>query len=343
MNIGLKGNDFLSLKEFDLSSPDESNVVLLLGENKSGKTQALKLVYSFLSALSEAQFEKRIISIKKENTNYLEIFHPLFYHELETNFVHAGFGASWGNGSDLNIIFRCNEIVYQENKNSKQKVIEDKYNALIGKTIAISPNGFGDYYKGIFAIQRFYADNAIFSNYISDLVYDLFIVSDAKRKKDSDRFTQELNEIVTIINADFNISDNKIIVMEKGKEYPLEAVASGLKTFAPLILAMKHGLIEDTLIIDEPEVSLHPAWIEVMAELLYKISKKGVKVFIATHSDVFIEKMNWFLKHDAEFNLDVWKFERKEDGNHARTLELEDREVPTAEYLKVYYEIVKGF
>ena len=284
-----------------------------------------------------------MISIEKGIANYLDFFHTFFYHELETNFTQAGFEASWGDGSDLNILFRFKEIVYTENKSSKQKFIEDKDNSKIRKPLTISPNGFGDYYKGIFAIQRFYADTVIFSNYISDLVYDLFIVSDAKRKKDSDRFTQELNEIVTTLNADFNISDNRIIVMEKGKEYPLEAVASGLKTFAPLILAMKHGLIEDTLIVDEPEVSLHPAWIEVMAELLYKISRKGVKVFIATHSDVFIEKMNWFLKHDTSFNLDVWKFERKEDGNHARTLELEDREVPTAEYLKVYYEIVKGF
>jgi predicted ATPase len=106
---------------------------------------------------------------------------------------------------------------------------------------------------------------------------------------------------------------------------------------------MKSGLIEDSLIVDEPEVSLHPAWVEVMAKLLHDISKKGVKVFIATHSDVFIEKMNWFLKHDEKFNLDVWKFERREDGNHARTLELEDREIPTVEYLDVYYNIVKGF
>ena len=36
--------------------------------------------------------------------------------------------------------------------------------------------------------------------------------------------------------------------------------------------------------VDEPEVNLHPAWQKIMIEVLYKLSKEGVNVVIASHS-----------------------------------------------------------
>jgi energy-coupling factor transporter ATP-binding protein EcfA2 len=342
MDIGLKGNDFLSLKEFDLKSGDESNVVLLLGANKSGKTQALKLVYSFLSALYQGKVQSVI----------WKSYYNVFYRKLNKNYLSEHFFNYRKENPDCRMEIFLNDTKFKDSINFKWGMdnqgnlhpditdLSKEETLKISKPTAISPNGFGDYYKGIFAADRFYGDIVVFSSFVSDFLSDIFVVGDAKK---DNRFSSEINDLISVLNADFKVGDNRILIQEKNSEFPLENAASGLKTFAPLILAMKSGLIEDSLIVDEPEVSLHPAWVEVMAKLLHDISKKGVKVFIATHSDVFIEKMNWFLKHDEKFNLDVWKFERREDGNHARTLELEDREIPTVEYLDVYYNIVKGF
>ena len=48
------------------------------------------------------------------------------------------------------------------------------------------------------------------------------------------------------------------------------------------------------LIIDEPEINLHPAWQQVMIQVLYQLSVAGVHIIIASHSyDMMqcIEKM----------------------------------------------------
>lgn len=70
------------------------------------------------------------------------------------------------------------------------------------------------------------------------------------------------------------------------KGYKLQDCATGVKSIASLLLLLKNGHLDDTtlLIIDEPEVHLHPEWIVEYARFLVLMNKKiGVKLFIASH------------------------------------------------------------
>lgn len=77
----------------------------------------------------------------------------------------------------------------------------------------------------------------------------------------------------------------------KGKRYPLRMAATGIANLGMLALLIEKNLLDQNtlLFVDEPEAHLHPAWQVEMAEALYALSQKGVKVVIATHSTNIIK------------------------------------------------------
>ena len=79
---------------------------------------------------------------------------------------------------------------------------------------------------------------------------------------------------------------------EKGHRYPLHIAAMGVANLGVLAMLIERNVLDtDTfLFIDEPEAHLHTKWQVEIAEALFALSKKGVKVVIATHS---AEIMKW--------------------------------------------------
>ena len=68
-------------------------------------------------------------------------------------------------------------------------------------------------------------------------------------------------------------------------------LSSGLKTFAIIKHLLMNGTIEDrgTVILDEPEIHLHPEWQIVFAELIVMLQKEfDLHILLNTHSPYFL-------------------------------------------------------
>lgn len=80
-------------------------------------------------------------------------------------------------------------------------------------------------------------------------------------------------------------------------------LSAGLKTFALLKFLLKNEVIESggVLILDEPEVHLHPEWQLVFAELIVLIYKEfDVRVLLNTHSPYFLRAIQVYsAKYEA--------------------------------------------
>ena len=79
------------------------------------------------------------------------------------------------------------------------------------------------------------------------------------------------------------------------KKIMFQNLSSGLKTFVLLKLLMENGILEDNgvMILDEPEIHLHPEWQLVLAELLVLIQQEYcMHILINTHSPYFLDAID---------------------------------------------------
>lgn len=97
----------------------------------------------------------------------------------------------------------------------------------------------------------------------------------------------------------------------------LKNLASGNKTFAVIRRLLENGQFykNHTLIIDEPEVNLHPAWQLTLANVLVILHKElGLKIFLNSHSPYFVRAVEVY---SQRYEIaDRCHFYQTRPGNH---------------------------
>lgn len=77
------------------------------------------------------------------------------------------------------------------------------------------------------------------------------------------------------------------------RKLPLHFSSSTVKTLFGLIFYLEHLAEEgDCLMIDEPELNLHPDNQRQLARVLAQLVNAGLKVIVSTHSDYFVRELN---------------------------------------------------
>ncbi len=106
-----------------------------------------------------------------------------------------------------------------------------------------------------------------------------------------------------IIKGKYRIDKNKIIYQtENEKELDLYLASSTVKTIFGIIFYLRHLIKKgDYLIIDEPELNLHPENQIKIARLLARMAKSGVRVIISTHSDYISKELSNLLMLNNKF------------------------------------------
>ena len=116
--------------------------------------------------------------------------------------------------------------------------------------------------------------------------------------------TKKLQNIYEKIDSACN--GNIISNSGKGFSYQLEGsrkrlsivnLSTGLKTFSIIKTLLLNGSLETngTLILDEPEIHLHPQWQNLLAEIIVLIQVEyGMHVLINSHSPYFIDAIDKF-------------------------------------------------
>ncbi|MGB1243262.1 MAG: AAA family ATPase, partial [Chitinophagales bacterium] len=96
----------------------------------------------------------------------------------------------------------------------------------------------------------------------------------------------------------------KIVISEHGQaEYlpdneeslnlELHLTGSIVKSLANIVFYLRHlAQPHDTIIIDEPELNLHPDNQRLIARFLGRLVNEGFKVIVSTHSDYIVRELN---------------------------------------------------
>jgi len=107
------------------------------------------------------------------------------------------------------------------------------------------------------------------------------------------------------------------------KLFKMEKTSNGIKMFGFLQILLLNETIKEgsILILDEPEVHLHPKWQLKYAEFVVELAKNGVKIVVNSHSPYMIEALKRY--SEVESIEDKTNFYLAENGyiEHQESLE----------------------
>lgn len=122
---------------------------------------------------------------------------------------------------------------------------------------------------------------------------------------ESVRTKEKLSDIYMALQ---NIVDGEIVVNQSNEELYLKSngfsepisfhnLSTGMKSFVILKMLLEKGCLKDkdVVILDEPEIHLHPQWQIAYAELIVLLQKHfDLSVVVTTHSPYFVDAINLF-------------------------------------------------
>ena len=123
------------------------------------------------------------------------------------------------------------------------------------------------------------------------------IVNEAIGRKKVERI---LGKISSVVDGKFIKDDSGVdSFTEKGIKQPvhLSNLSTGLKTFVIIKRLIENGSIQENgvLILDEPEIHLHPKWQLIFAEVLVLLQKEfNLNILLNTHSPYFLSAIEVF-------------------------------------------------
>ncbi|WP_295724334.1 AAA family ATPase [uncultured Leptotrichia sp.] len=270
------------------------DLIVLTGSNGSGKTRILECVLSC--------FENYINSNYQENKNRLDIS----FQENEKKCFEGNF--------DLGMFFKILNsynwkkaepfILGDDSKKDdffeKEKILSD--NLKIFPKIIYVPTEINFQKMNTASttlVQKYKFINIVDTNLIKDIpsyiaTKIITAIFQNKNKKVGDvqkKVFDEINEIFGILDIDVKIEDISqdgrnipIFKNSAGDKFDINELSSGEKQLFLRTLAIRMLNPENSIIlIDEPELSLHPKWQQRIVDVYRKIGKNN-QIIIATHS-----------------------------------------------------------
>ncbi|MCF7810426.1 AAA family ATPase [bacterium] len=111
----------------------------------------------------------------------------------------------------------------------------------------------------------------------------------------SNDYPDILKDFRLIVGGDYKVTRDKLffVTRRRKSKLTLEECSSSVRTLMDLGFYLKSiAQRGDLLIIDEPELNLHPENQRKVAQLFARLVNAGVNVFITTHSDYIIKEIN---------------------------------------------------
>ncbi|TAH22180.1 MAG: hypothetical protein EAZ08_01600 [Cytophagales bacterium] len=111
----------------------------------------------------------------------------------------------------------------------------------------------------------------------------------------------------------------------KNVNLPMHVSASMVKSLSSIVFYFRHlAQAGDLIIIDEPELNLHPDMQRAVARLLARFVNEGFKVLISTHSDYIIKELNLLIMLNNPDKPEAKELQKKYDYQDNELLKPEE-------------------
>ena len=277
----LKVQNHYLFKDNEIKFFNENNemlkTVVLAGINGSGKTTFLKAIVNILTDKNnqedtkvmldidenEEVYLKNLFNVVIENDKYFNISKPTLYRFEPSSL-------NYGEKEKPRLVFLPTEINFSnlEVKTRNYKS-ENNFYCLIDQNII----------------------NDVPSYLVSLVNTEIFKYEDLPIKEAIKKICDEINSIFNLLDMDIEMigvnknSDNMPLFKNKfGIEFDINSLSSGEKQLFLRAMTLKMLDINNSVIlIDEPEISLHPKWQQKIVKVYEGIGENN-QIIIATHS-----------------------------------------------------------
>ena len=260
------------------------NLAVLAGTNGTGKTRVLESILEY--------FQDYIYHNYRRNSNRIEM-----YFEEKEKICRDNVG------NEMELYAGLKEFSYNETNNPRnEKHIKIKNELDILPKVIYVPTEI-NFQKintaSTALVQEYNFINIVNTNLIKDIpsyIATKMISAMFKNKNEKvgdvqKKVFDEINEIFENLNIDVKVEDISqdgrnitLFTNSAGDKFDINELSSGEKQLFLRTLAIRMLNPENSIIlIDEPELSLHPKWQQRIVDVYRKIGKNN-QIIIATHS-----------------------------------------------------------
>ena len=278
----IKLKDFTVFDNIGIEFIDGVNV--FIGENATGKTHILKLLYA---ACQSAQSPKTGYDFPLK---VARVFRPDDYSLMRLVKRKKG-----NHIAEIEITTAHSRLAMEFNSKQKNSVKVsgvDRWNKEFADLTStyIPVEEILSHSKNL--IQAITVGNVEFDDTYKDIIAAASIALDSG--PESDRKKRYLQTLQSIMQGRVRIENEEFYMIPSGSssaKLEFQLIAEGLRKIALLWQLIKNGTLEKGAILfwDEPEANVNPRNIPAIANLLMNLQQDGVQVFIATH-DYFLAK-----------------------------------------------------
>lgn len=307
-NIYIK--DFIHLDEFRWNETAGVNVVI--GENDTGKTSLLKILYATTRAwtIFTANAERGV------NDPFKDILAKKIFNVFQPRNNGIGELVSKGgvNKLSLEIVFfaktaKKQTIRYSFGSSSERKIVdctenidpcaEKNYNSLF-----IPPKEVLTSWQAIKSTRKEDSWQYGFDDTYIDLIDA--VLDNGRSGALSPSFQEVKKALRELFNGEIKPPSGKesdFIFTRKKAKFTMGVTAEGIKKIGIYARLINNRNLNGgtVLFLDEPEAVLHPKAIKQLAEIIYLFSKAGVQVFVNTHSFFLLKQLEIISKRENQF------------------------------------------
>lgn len=272
----------------------------------------------FLERINIDDVVSRIIDIL--NISDEDIFHSVVNKKLNAEF----------NGQLLNIYSESEGIISLcvKNEELSVKVLED--------SVSVKGLDYSLHTEAMYIDDPFVLDDVDFGRVRRRTIYAdhrVQLINKLLLRSNNASVVDEIvveNRFKKIYDKLTSVCDGSIVQQKNGRlayqmrnsdrALSVKNVSTGLKTFVILKTLLTNGTIETngTIILDEPEIHLHPEWQLLFAEIIVLLNKEfGVNILLNTHSPYFLRAIQVY---SAKYEMnDICRYYMSEISEMGKT------------------------
>ena len=287
----------VSLKNFtvfeDLKMKCAPGVNIFIGENGTGKTHLLKVLYtgckfSTIEEVKEQLLFEHIFATTKSELLRINSSNTRIKINRTSNKKNLIFEYNFSNPIPKDSTLCTSEICYPY---WKKEPINSAYIPV--KEILSNAPGFRSLYSNReVAFEKVY--------------YDIIDQAFLPPLRNGDALTSVLKKLEQALGGHIEQEGERFFLKTKSGRFDFMLVAEGLKKLGLLWLLIKNGSIKKGSVLcwDEPDANLNPKLLKIVASILLELQEMGVQIFLSTHNYVLLKEFDLQTKknHSVRFH-----------------------------------------